>query len=349
MFDVSFSIEPYEFIKKDLIAFRNANRDLMRDEAYFRWRYKERPNGADPIIVWAKDNSGARVGALSVIPHHYQLGNHTTLLGVLGDISILEQQRGKGIARRMFNFLAESNESKKFAALIVLPNDEAARAFQGAGWQTITKIERHIKFLSIRRTLDRHIGSFLSGLLSPVSDSLLKLLSLETLLSSNKDCKGELLDCFDDRFDELWQAVDKKGTFLALRNKAYLTWRYSNHPIVNYHIFALSYRTGLSGYIVFHLHNDICYIDDILFRNDRKTRNQLFFCFIQHVRSHMNLTAIIINVNENNFLKHTLGQFGFIRRPDHLKVMARCIHAEYIEDLFKEGRNWFLTAGDKDT
>jgi hypothetical protein len=95
MGEVRFSTESYGACSQELIAFRNANRALARGPEYFQWRYLKRPNGAEPIIVWARDASGEIAGSLSVIPHHYHVGDTVCRIGVLGDISVSENTAEK--------------------------------------------------------------------------------------------------------------------------------------------------------------------------------------------------------------------------------------------------------------
>src|SRR3972149_2265887 len=125
MTDIKFSATGYEQCRAHFIQFRNANRDADQREAYFDGRKANRPGGPQPIIVWAETVEGKRVGSLSLVPHHYLINNAISLVGVLGDISVERAWRGKGIAKRMFGFLAKLEEVRPFAACIVLPNDDA--------------------------------------------------------------------------------------------------------------------------------------------------------------------------------------------------------------------------------
>jgi len=130
MGEFSCSAENYEKCKDELAAFRNANRASARGPEYFRWRYRGRPNNAPPIIVAARDASGEIAGALSVIPHHYYVGNNLKRLGVLGDISVSEKYRGRGIAQKMFVCLPGLEAVRELEGCVVLPNKEALRPLE---------------------------------------------------------------------------------------------------------------------------------------------------------------------------------------------------------------------------
>jgi len=191
MGEVRFSTESYDGCEKELISFRNANRGLARDLGYFRWRYLKRPNKAEPVIVWATDASGERVGALSVIPHHYHVGGSVERLGILGDISVSKKCRGRGIAKGMFEYLSGLKEVKDLSACVVLPNAEALKPLEKSGWVSVTRLERYVKLLSTREMIEKRLNKkMISRLISPTLDFLLKVASGEALVRSRSEYTG---------------------------------------------------------------------------------------------------------------------------------------------------------------
>src|SRR5574341_2169636 len=150
---IKFTTTSYEECKNDLIEFRNANRDTMRDGSYFDWRYLERPSEQKPIIVWAETEQGVKVGALSLIPHHFTINNKAAYVGLLGDISVAKEWRGKGIAQQMFKYLSETEAARQLSACLVLPNEAAARSLMKADWRVIATIDRYVKFINVEKRL----------------------------------------------------------------------------------------------------------------------------------------------------------------------------------------------------
>lgn len=340
---IKFSTSTYEKCKQEFIAFKNANRDAERDEKHFDWRYLERPCELKPVIVWAENGNGKKIGALSVVPHHYSIDNKAYPLGILGDISVAKECRGQGIAKQMFNYLSGLDEIKKLKACIVLPNEDAARPLEKSGWQTVTKLERYVKILDVKKRLK---GKVFLEAISPFINSLLKLLSYETFLKEAPGFKGEVTDSFDDRFDDLWNSFKKDGAIIGLRSKEYLTWRYSLHPTVKYQIFTFSAHEKLCGYIIFHLDRDTCYIDDILSIKEKKCQVYLLYHFIKYVKKNLSPCDIIMRFNKNDLLKLPLTRFGFIKRPDYMKFMLHLNGG--VKKFLLEGYKCLLTAGDKD-
>jgi len=343
MSDVRVSTEDYEKCKDEFAAFRNANRAAARAPEYFRWRYRERPNAAEPVIVCARDSSGDLAGALSVIPHHYHVCDAVSRLGVLGDISVSEKYRGKGVARKMFALLPGLKAVKDLAGCMVIPNEDAMRPLERSGWVTATKLERHVKLLNTREIIARRSSRKISTLVSPALDFLLRLAVREPRLSARKGFSGAPAAGFDGRFDELWAAVDKKGMVLGLRNRDYLTWRFTGHPVEKYGVYTLTHGQELRGYIVFHCSGGACHIDDFLCLREDGGWEHLLTYFIGHVRKTVDASKIIINCNP---AEPSLGKFGFFKSPDILNLMVLAPGAA--PGALSEGGRWFITAGDKD-
>ncbi len=110
----------------------------------------------------------------------------------------------------------------------------------------------------------------------------------------------------------------------------------------------MTYNGRLCGYIVFHIDLNKCYIYDLLCLKENKYSTYLLSHFLNFVRKNTSASVIIVNINENISSDMPFGKFGFIRRPDYLDFMVR-IDSGFEDFTFPlNGRQWFLTQGDKD-
>ncbi len=344
MDNIKFIIIPYEKCKKDLITFRNAHRENNQNETYFDWRYLNRPNKSAPIILWAEEKSGKKLGSISLIPHHFMINCSTNLFGILGDISVASEWRGKGIATQMFDYLSDCEEVKNLKAQIVLPNENAASALRKSGWNVVSRIERYVKIIHFEERLKRLLRiRWLCKLASLPLNCATQLLSVESYIKFPAGYKWEIVHGFDERFDDLWKNSNNEGTIRGFRNKAYLNWRYAEHPQLKYEVFTLTRNNQLCGYIVFHAQKDRYYIDDLLCVNKNRDSKYLLCGFLKLVRKHKVVSSISIGLNQNAFAYYPLRLFGFVKRRDHQKVMLQQNGA--IGNAYQ----WYLTTGDKDT
>lgn len=337
----------YEECKGELLSFRNANRDEKRDMHYFDWRYLGRPNKAEPIIVWAESDHGEKIGALSVILHHFIVNNRIDHIGILGDISVVKEWRGRGIAQQMFRYLTETEEVKQIRAMVVLPNKDAARALVKSGWRNIAIMQRYAKLIKVERKLTELLNlGWLSRLVAIPVNYLLKVLSRETYVRDVDGYEGTMIDVVDQRFDGLWNAAKKDGIIIGQRNTEYLAWRYMKHPLVKYHIYTLSLNSELCGYIVYHSGGGTCYIDDLFCISRNKHPRYLLRLFLRHIRS-TDIERVTLSMN-NDIFNLGLSECGFVKRFSDWAIMV-FTGGKPDNSLLLNGSKWYLTYGDKDT
>lgn len=346
--EVELSASSYQQSKPDVMKMRNANRDDARDESYLDWRYLGRPGGRSPIIVLARDGGGGIIGALSLIPHSYWIDDAMTAVGLLGDISVASEWRGRSIAQKMFGFLSGLEAVRELRCCVVLPNEPAARPLEKTGWSNVSRLNRYVRVVSIERSLCKH--SFPSWLARVLSAGVTP--AYEWMYSVPAPARGQayestVLERVDHRFDSLWENLDKKGMIIACRDSGHLAWRFARHPIHKYRFFVLQRGGEVYGYVAFHTQGDRCYIDDVLCRHVAGLPANLLHAFAANQRDAGVATSIAVQINENFVSTASLRQIGFVRRRDSQRVMVKP-RDDGAEREFLNSRDWFMTIGDKD-
>jgi len=348
MHSVSFSATTYRECRRELMEFRNANRDTIRDERYFDWRYSDRPGQSEPIIVWAHGPSSERIGSLSLIPHGFSVNGAPGAVGLLGDISIDKQWRGRRIGKSMFEYLLSLESVKSLTACAVLPNAEAAGPLSKAGWKPVSALNRHVKLMDAECVLAGRIKPrALRAAVTPVVNLVLRFLSCETYLRDLPGHSGEPLEALDRRFDALWTSIDKKGVIMARRDREDLQWRVLEHPLLKYRVFGYSAGEKLGGYIIFHIDRRTCYIDDMLSLGEKGYAARTLALFLGYLRKSASACSVVYRCNENDLTALPLKKFGFLRRSDSQQFMV-ALTGGAGQSMLLNGRKWFLTSGDKD-
>lgn len=343
--DLRLSHTTYRQSKVEFIDFRNLNRDDVRDETYFDWRYSKRPNDSEPIIVFARGERDEIIGSFSIIPHRYAIDNSTRCLGVVGDISVRQEFRGKGIATKMLAYIDKIEELRKCECNIVLPNIEASIPLQRTGWRRVSSLQRFVKVIDTNYLFEKKAGLSLFGtFFSGVADKILDIISE----------KKEIPEAFsfritgrvNEEFDSLWDNLDKRGLIIGFRNRAYLEWRYLSHPLVEYKVFSFNKNGELCGYIVFHsIEERVFQIDDILCSDFKKDIGYLFSSFFKYLRCEEKAALLFFKANDNHLINSRLKKHGFIKRDDQDFMIYPWNRGDA---LIHNGANWFITAGDKD-
>lgn len=346
MNSIRFSAIPYEHCKGDFITFRNANREDIRDEQYFEWRFQNRPSGKGSLIVWAEDAKSGKIGSISVTPHHYSLDNRSVLVGIVGDISVAKEWRGKGIARQMLIYLKGLREFKELEACVVIPNDDAARPLEKEGWKTVSRIERYIRILNPEVSIRKRLaGKPFANVILKTVEKLIDLTTKKTLDEDSSGYRYEFSDHFVNSFNSLWDGMDRRGLIIGRRDRKYLTWRYQNHPVDKFRIFTISGKNKLLGYIVSQIEGEGCQIFDIV-STGRDSFYMMLNSFISHLRSDKTLTSVSLRLSDQAARGLPLKRSLFLKRSDYLRFMV--YSASQHSRFTSEEARWYLTLGDKD-
>lgn len=344
--ELRFIAVDYRECKADYIAFRNANREAPRDEAYFEWRFLKKPGGCPPLVVWCLGPRGEKVGSVGFTRDIYMVDGKELPFGQLCDISISKDFRGRGIANRMLDFLAAQDVFREKCLSFAMPNRDASRALEKSGWTALANLERHVKVLRADSIIEKKLGrNIASSALSALVNSGLKVSSVEMFRKVPGHLKAVQLDSFDRRFDAFWEEYDKKGAVLGLRTSEYLSWRYGAHPYVDYRIYALLDGKRMLGYIVYFYDGEHCHMEDMLALDGDHTA-VLLSSFIGFARQDPRAATLVIKTNANSVNLAPLKKFGFMKREDTQRFMTRV--AEGSQALLSDASRWFLTSGDKD-
>lgn len=332
---VSFRAASYADCRAPLLRLRNANRSVSRDGRYTDWRYTDRPNQAEPIVVWAETGTEG-VGMLSVIPHHYSIRAKAVVVGVVGDISVSQSHRGKGIAQDMLRYLHRLPEFRRFDLCVVLPNEGAARALRKCGWLPVARIHRYVKMLDIGDKLSRRMPDIVA---KSVSHLVCTLLGLGERAGNRYTTR--VLDTPDEAFDQLWTRVDRADNALSYRDARYVRWRFTRHPDGQFQLFCLFEGNVLRAYLAFRNDGKECRIEDLL--SEQGVAKYLLSRFAAYVRAQAKCRTISIKTNSPVLFDTSLWKLGFIKRPDFQLVMAFPSDWAKLSDA-----NWYFTAADKD-
>ena len=244
----------------DALQFRNENRDVSRDTAYFEWRYLDRPCEVPAYVVWIREG-GTVLGAATVAPHDFRVAGRNVRLGLVGDISISLSARGKGVGSQlMANVRAELPPGVD--DVLVLPNDQVSGPLLRAGWQNIGVIERRVCMLGLQN-YSLAPGAMIHSAMAGISSLLYRTSSKVGAEYSIHKAESSL-----STIDKLWVAVEQRSTNLSRRDTAYLRWRYNMHPTEVYDIDEIRRGEKVCGYVVSHLIDNSRWIDDFLVSDD---------------------------------------------------------------------------------
>jgi hypothetical protein len=229
-----------------LVALAEAAFDTHWTPEFIAWKYFQNPAG--PVLGASAESDGRLVGSFGHTPVRLKLGAKETVAVQAVDAMVLAEFR----RQKVFLKLAQQTYSRLDAAGVPL-----AYVFPAA---------------SVRAPFVRQFGYVESGAVPRFvkvvrADGLGQVLGrpgpkswLDQLAWAGASARGELaarpsraglrvsaVSSFDARFDRLWQSCAGSLTIAAVRDAAYLNWRYCQNPLRQYVILIVEHGEQLLG------------------------------------------------------------------------------------------------------
>ncbi len=217
-----------------------------RMAATWDWKFEHNPHnleaGHQSLVI---EHQGNPVGFLGYQCARFQIGTKLSTLAWGSELCVQPEHRGQGYL--VMRHIAEKE------GITVMGNagnpaihDLQTRfgAFQVTRWVNCKLILKGRHYLAAR------------GLARPAAalagwglDAITSLSRVVARPPGPRNMVREI-PCFDDRFDSLWATVADGGLALAVRDRAFLDWRFSQCPNRKYHILEVVEGGQLRGYVV---------------------------------------------------------------------------------------------------
>ena len=329
-------------LESEILRLRNANRERLETLEYLEWRYASTADAPQPLVFWLMRTGGERIGMASVIFRPYLIDQQRIMTAVVGDISLDVRWRGRGLGRRLLQYMTDHLDAHyPQHPAFVIPTEAARRVLASLGWVTRGRLVPYVYVLDAQRYLRspllgdrtaRHIASWLASAARAVAR-----------WRAPHDGALFFADARGSSTLELPCALPGHGGAVRELSPASLKWRYAEHPHSQF-AFGRFYRAGeLRGFVI--LEDDTlsqsCSIYDLGTTTTVDARDMLALCVLRGLSS--GLSSLRMILDERHPLRKCLRGLGFVaRRTDSVfQVHSRTGAAESSE--------WFVTQGDKDT
>ena len=233
-----------------LIALARAAFDTNWTEAFVAWKYFQNPAGS--VVGACADSDGRVVASFGHTPVRLKLGNAAATSVQSVDAMVLPEFR----RQKLFYQLAQQTYTRLDAAgmspAYVFPAAAVRTPFVGQfGYAEAGPVPRFVKVVQ-SVTLGQSLGrpgpkSWLDRLAWLASRARRAALSPAP---SKAGLRLAAISQFDDRFDQLWQQASAVLTIGAIRDAAYLNWRYCQNPLRDYTILTVECGLRLAGYAI---------------------------------------------------------------------------------------------------
>lgn len=336
--------------KSLLLKILKNNRDRINYpyEKRYDWIYYENPYGlATAWIIWDEKNYSP-AGFTSVYPRVMLVNGKEMVCWNCGDFSIEKKYRTLGIALKLRKEAKISVDEGRVPFLYAHPNNRMVYVHLKAGHKQIAIVKRFALPVRIDKYLEKYS---VAKIFSPAINSIFsKLLKFKYKRIGEYQVSSKLEMDFNDSFRGICDELNREFPVIGLRDKVYLTWKYKKHPIYNYELFTYYEKGKLSGYILFTQSEGIIYIAEIITANNEQLRKNVILTFLNHILyEREKVYSITTVIDELNPVAQTLQEVGFKYRDDATSSAIAYSADPEISNIVLNGRNWFLTLGDRDS
>lgn len=232
------------------------NNDLSFTD-YFRWKFLDCPHGPARILV-CKDmkKDGLIVGKTVGIPKAVKIGPHEVTAGLMTDILVHPDYRGRGIAPMLASALYKDCKAAGHIFSYAMANSQS---FYFHTQKLKTRVAGEVPLL-VRLIDPRGFSKRFAGIpmVHPLLAVLHKGLQFFRTFSKRPWKPADLgflikeIDRFDAEFNIFWKTVEDKRPVMIKRNAEYLQWRFGDVPHRRYRkwIAAEKQSGQIRGYIV---------------------------------------------------------------------------------------------------
>jgi GNAT superfamily N-acetyltransferase len=321
-------------------------------EAYWRWKFFENPLHENASFVAL---CGERlIGFAGAVPYRLKYGDRVIKAGHLVDLMVDPEWRGKNV----FSLIMRMMVARIIQSMDVMygfTNEKSREIFErfyDIAYET-PRIDRPVRTEHLARKVIPL--AVLSRWMGNAGDSVLRLL---VRLHSSTRSKGiyiQSVDRFDSGVDALWEDVSTGFEIAAVRDRAYLNWRYSDHPIYKYKMFTAEGDPGsLLGFVVLRCHHfpdagPIGLVVDFLVRPDRADAARALLAHsIQHFQT-QGVTGVTGWMFPHSPWKRVFERSLFFPRKSKVIVLTTSFADNVDRNRLKDLRQWYITMGDRDS
>ena len=335
----------------------------LREAVYGRpfdgeeWHWKFEKHSGTPAKIYVAEADDSIVGLRAFIVERLKVHEKVWLAGLGVDIMVHPEFRRYGIASKVANEASEAMEAADIPILTGFPNEAAFKVYtrRRSNWRHICSIPLLVKPLNFDSILGKYIkNSLFRSLLRPPIQVLWRIffggkprVAQDIIVKRGAD--------FDERFDQLWESVNKHHGILLVRDRAFLDWRFKEKPDVACVVCTAERDGKLVGYAVLWegqmFDMKVGFILDILGK-DRNVAAALICDAVDYFKEKEVEASGCLMLTHTPYFKE-LRKAGFVVAP------KRAIHKEFYfgvqvkpsiipDEVMNKRESWYLTFADLD-
>lgn len=320
---------------------------ILGNPIHQKWQFKINPfnKSQNTTIIFSEHNNEIS-SHLGFIPVELLIGNK--IKSAIWHVSFFTLERFRG--QKLGTELIKYNLNSFDFAMVLNGSDGTKKVYENISGHDLGNLNHYIVILN-KKNLEIYFDQELSQ--NEASLNCEKL-----YFSRIKNLKSD--------YSYFWKKVSKRYTITVNRNENYLSWRYLEHPLIDYHFLELRDNEELVGYCVLRFEDNnkeikaARIIDLIVFEN---YEFQIFQHIIQYCKNKVDFLDFFFTGNyytsslkKSNFFNNAIENLPFPtvfnpldkHRQSKINFFYRCNIENEIGFNLKNINNWYIVKGDSD-
>ncbi len=328
---------------------------MGKTESLRHWRWEFLENPADGLFVKLAWDNERLVGQYAASPVQMYANGSNSTATLSHDTMTDPEYGGLGIFRVAAEALYREQTNAGQGFIYGFPNRNSIHGFiKYLQWQQIMPAPVHIRPVRISKSISRKIFHSETGPSAASESAFQDAASLLTGKSGKYKLHVETE--FGDWADDLWMRCRNQHRLWAVRNKAYLNWRYVTKPENKYHIVSIWQGFQPAGYVVIACTNmnfgDTIFIMDFLVDLNFKYAADLLIRYVVNVAKKNECAFASVLLTPGSKYLHIFRKKLFLPLPERLFPQplyfgARCFDPS-LNHLIFDPKAWSISWGDND-
>jgi len=331
---------------QDFYSEAYTNVHILNNSLYHDWQFKSNPhNNFNTKSIIITENNNEISSHFGLIPISLKVFNDIKFTCWFISVFTLTRHRKKGLADKLVKYA-----SKLFDSIMILSySKEVLRIYLKNGFNSYGDLNRYVGILNKKR----------------LEDFVVQRISKDCL-ESKGEIKLNRIRKLNDDYDIFWNHVKDQFPITVNRTRQYLTWRYLDHPLIDYHFMTLNRNNKMVGYCVIRFEDKnealiACRIIDLVIKQGYEDEliQQIinycygkadfidFFCtgnFYEEVLTRKNFFN---NLNSNFTIPSFFNPLDLNRKPS-INFVYKNINFKLNKEQMDDPNLWYFVKGDSD-
>ncbi len=289
----------------------------------YDWFYRHASAGEPLMQLLLHEDPNTVVGTCAAGQRRMLRAGHEIRSGVLVDLTVLPAHRSLGPALILQRSMFDAARMR-LDALYCFPNPKAAPVFMRIGYQHLGEMVRHVRVLRhapyLQRSLRKKLPDVLSTLVSTVAGAAVDLsyrIRDHWRWSSTHRLRAQWHDRVPD-IEAIWNASPKPQALTAIRDAAYLRWRFDAAPNTKFRHLLLHEADTPIAWFATRDDNRTLQIHDFWSRDDGATPRPVIIAALLNAARRAGFAAVCVELattTERLAVWRALGFVARSRRP----------------------------------